>query len=143
MAKYTVKHTCGHEQEYQLFGKNSDRERRLEWLATQDCPECRRAAEAKKNAEAIEGTPFAEIENTVLEGTERQVAWAQSIRRKFLAKLTGEKAIKPAAMPAIIKFFAQKTAAKFWIEEVRESDVLGVITRYGKEIKAIFEAKNA
>lgn len=144
MAKYTVKHACGCEREYQLFGKNSERERRLEWLATQDCPECKRAAEEKKNAEAITGSPFAVVENTVLKGTEKQVAWANRIRREFLVELTGEAAkIKPAVMPAFIKFFSEKTDSKFWIEEVRGSNALRFVMAKAKEIRAIHEAQNA
>lgn len=144
MAKYTVKHNCGHEHEYLLFGKHSDRESRLEWLATQDCPECKRAAKEKKNAEAITGSPFAVVENTVLKGTEKQVAWANRIRREFLVELTGEKRVNPAAIPAIAKFFAQKTSAKFWIEKVHGYlDCFRVVVGYRKEIKAIFDAQNA
>lgn len=141
MAKYTVKHTCGHEQEYQLFGKHSERERRLEWLATQDCPNCRRAAEEKKNAEAIAGSPFAEIENTVLSGSEKQIAWAQNIRKAFLAELAGINVGKYTS--AIIKFFAEQTAAKFWVDDVHGRTAKGVLLLHSAEIQAIYDAQNA
>lgn len=141
MAKYTVKHACGHEREYQLFGKHSDRESRLEWLATQDCPVCARLSEAKKNAEAIAGTQFAEIENTVLEGTEKQVAWAQEIRLKFLAELSEIAVGKYTS--AIIKFFSEKTEVKFWIDEVRGRSARGVLLLHSAEIQATYDAQNA
>lgn len=52
MAKYTVEHSCGHTQVHVLFGPTKDRERKLEWMATQPCTECwaaqKRAEEAKK-----------------------------------------------------------------------------------------------
>lgn len=30
MAKYTVTHTCGHDHEYQLIGKHTERERMID-----------------------------------------------------------------------------------------------------------------
>ena len=52
MAQYTVEHSCGHTQVHVLFGPTKDRERKLEWMATQPCTECwaaqKRAEEAKK-----------------------------------------------------------------------------------------------
>lgn len=50
MAKYDVEHACGHKHEYQLYGSMKERERKLEWLAEQDCPACRRKAELEKAA---------------------------------------------------------------------------------------------
>jgi hypothetical protein len=40
MAKYDVEHSCGHTQVHQLFGKHTDRDRKIEWLETQECTEC-------------------------------------------------------------------------------------------------------
>lgn len=52
MAKYVVTHSCGHTQVHMLFGPTKDRERKLEWMATQPCTECwaaqKREEEAKK-----------------------------------------------------------------------------------------------
>jgi hypothetical protein len=40
MAKYTVTHSCGHTREVNLIGKNSERERKLEWYSRNECPRC-------------------------------------------------------------------------------------------------------
>ncbi len=48
MAKYTIDHRCGHTSTRELFGKTSERERKVEYFATQDCPQC---WGAKKRAE--------------------------------------------------------------------------------------------
>jgi hypothetical protein len=40
MAKYTINHSCGHSREIQLFGKNDERERKIEWMGSQECPKC-------------------------------------------------------------------------------------------------------
>lgn len=44
MAKYTIRHACGHEEVVQLFGPGSERDRRIAWLEAQECPECRASA---------------------------------------------------------------------------------------------------
>lgn len=132
MAKYDVKHTCGHTHEYQLFGKNSERDRKLEWLATQECPECRKAREAAEKMEEIKGTVFESVVNVELTGSEKQKRWARDIRlaialdgvrieKIYKDKLEGAKRERQlACLPAIAKFMASKTESKFWIEKPRE-----------------------
>lgn len=55
MAKYTIKYACGHGSHVeQLFGKTSERERRIEWEEkNRSCPECYKAQllEADEKAE--------------------------------------------------------------------------------------------
>lgn len=79
MAKYTITHTCGHEHEYQLFGKSRERDRKIAWLEKQECPACRRKAEEEAAKKATEGMELPE-----LEGTEKQVKWANTIRGQFI-----------------------------------------------------------
>lgn len=40
MAKYTVEHTCAHSHTYNLIGKHTTREYRLERLRDEECPDC-------------------------------------------------------------------------------------------------------
>lgn len=94
MAHYDITHTCGHDERIELFGKTSERERRIEWLQERPCTECwkkERAAEAeaRRNKEAamiVEklGNDAADAVNALsnatctLEGSAKQVAWAES-----------------------------------------------------------------
>lgn len=52
MAWYDVTYKCGHTGRVQLVGKTADRERKLEWMAKQECPQCwglkKREQEAKE-----------------------------------------------------------------------------------------------
>ncbi|MGN0488028.1 MAG: hypothetical protein ACI4HO_02065 [Ruminococcus sp.] len=51
MAKYEVKMACGHTRTVELFGKTSDRERKIKWLEENGiCPDCK----AKENAQDCE-----------------------------------------------------------------------------------------
>lgn len=79
MAKYTVTHICGHEREYQIYGKHTERDRKIAWLAGQECPACRRKAVEEAAKEATKGMELPE-----LEGSEKQVKWANTIRGQFI-----------------------------------------------------------
>lgn len=123
--KYSVTYACGHDGEVVLYGKTADRERKLGWYETCDCPECYKA---KKNAAAISAAAESESENDmpVLNGSEKQVAWARSIRAnriadffKLIANASGD---KDAVIAKVIGWMRTKTDAKFWIdtrEEIR------------------------
>lgn len=76
--KYNVIYKCGHEGVVELVGKFSYREYKLEELKRCLCPECE-IARMKKEAEK---KGLAE-----LEGSDKQIAWALSIRESALYKL--------------------------------------------------------
>jgi len=89
MAKYNVEYVCGHEAVVQLYGKNSEREKKLNWMAKNLCPDC-----WKKENERIKmehNVACAEINAQAglpaLEGSEKQIAWAESIRKDAIARL--------------------------------------------------------
>ncbi len=100
MAKYTAHHICGHDAELQLYGPGKERERRLRWLATVPCMDCKRAAEQAARAEAsVAAAAQAEIAGLPnLTGSEKQVAWAETIRRDRLAQL--DKVLDALRQPA-------------------------------------------
>lgn len=50
--KYTVTYSCGHNGPVELYGKGSERERKLEWYATSGlCPECYKQQKRKEEKE--------------------------------------------------------------------------------------------
>lgn len=85
--KYTVTFSCGHEATVDLFGKTSERERRIAWYEKEGiCPDCyRKMKEDERRQADAELAAYAEKIETeynlpVLEGTEKQVSWARKIR---------------------------------------------------------------
>ena len=50
MAKYDITHTCGHSRTVALYGKLNERERKIEWMASQDCPSCWAAKKRESDA---------------------------------------------------------------------------------------------
>lgn len=77
MAKYDVTYACGHTETVELFGKTSERERKIEWMEGNClCPSCYKEKQ-QKEAEAFDLPE--------LTGTPKQVAWAEKIREELTA----------------------------------------------------------
>lgn len=77
MAWYYGTHTCGHEGEINVIGPGKHREWKIDAHFGRLCPDCRRRQE-QEYAERLNK----EWELPGLEGSEKQVAWANSIRAK-------------------------------------------------------------
>ena len=127
MAKYTITYKCGHTEEMQLFGKMNDRDRKIAWYATQDCPECKAAAAraAAKERGLVE-----------LEGTAKQIVWAEQIRAKFLelSEQIKKQLETKAEDHRVLELFAvlddakNNSKASFWIDNRDDFDLVrGII----------------
>lgn len=142
MAKYEVTYACGHTRTVNLFGKSADRERKLQWLATINCPDCEKAAE-QQEAEAIE----ARLQLSELTGSPKQIAWAREIRKEAirvierqleLAKADDRKA-DMLFLPDILRAICAHEEAAWWIENrddlqhIRNICSLGEIKQLCKE----------
>lgn len=126
MAKYSVTRACGHEETVVLFGKIKNREWRLENVEPQKlCSECYHAElkrrHEEENREAAEAAR--EMGLPSLTGTEKQVAWAESIRQQLLAdidefiyrQVKAEHRNDPKLLEAVEKI-RSKTEARWWID---------------------------
>lgn len=120
MAKYTITYKCGHTADIQIFGKYEDREKKVAYYATIDCPECRaREAAAKAKADGL----------AELTGSPKQVSWASNIRAEKLAdaEQLAEKVTRNKDMfdGAINKMKAETTAS-WWIDR-RDDTVMDIL----------------
>lgn len=79
MAKFTIKHICGHESTVQLYGKQESRDRKAEWLRSKECFECEKAEKARVAREKAEKYRLPE-----LQGSEKQITWALQIRDRLV-----------------------------------------------------------
>ena len=122
MSKYTITMACGHEEVHNIVGTNvhGEREKKAAWLATRLCYECYKKAQ-KDAAPAVPDVGYAP-----LEGSEKQIAWAEDIRAKVAPLIADgqEKANaashrNPAvavAMNAVLQELREQPSAKWWIE---------------------------
>jgi uncharacterized iron-regulated membrane protein len=89
MANYSVTHTCGHTAEHNLVGPGKQRDSKIAWLRRQPCWACHKAAEKvardAANVQASAANLAAGL--PALIGSEKQIAWAESIRAKALASI--------------------------------------------------------
>jgi len=114
--KVDVKYACGHLEVRQVYGSWKERERLIAYLSRQVCPECRHKQEMQEaeKLEAEYGLPAFEV------GTEKQKAWAVSIRAEWLKRMieSAEKYGSKAGVvrEALIEAASTKKSAVWWIE---------------------------
>ncbi len=126
MAKYEVTRSCGHTETIVLFGKLKNREWRLEKVEPSKlCTECYQAELARlreeENREAAEVAK--EMNLPQLTGSEKQIAWAETIRQKMMADIDEfiYKSVKsemrndPKLLEAV-EYIKGKTQARWWID---------------------------
>lgn len=124
MAEYRIAFSCGHTVEKQLFGKHEDRQRYIAWAEIKgDCPDCVAADRVKK----LEGI---EIENGLpaLAGSEKQIAWARTIRAEKVNEISKWFDEVRATVPAekrdlfeeqcavTLQSLLSKASASWWID---------------------------
>lgn len=122
MSIYKITHSCGHTVEHQIYGTNvhGEREKKAAWLESRLCYDCYKKAQE----DAVPAVP--DVGYVALEGTEKQIAWAEDIRAKVAPLIAGgqEKANaashrNPAvavAMNAVLQELREQPSAKWWIE---------------------------
>lgn len=87
-----ILHACGHEQVHHLTGFVSQQDRKATWLRTTKCRTCFKAEKQTEQAAAAtrDAAAIAHLDLHPLTGSERQVAWAETIRAARLAALLAE-----------------------------------------------------
>ena len=84
--KYYGTYACGHEGVVEIYGPSKDREWKKENEFSRPCPECRERARQQErdiaNKKAAEAAT--EMGLPKLTGTEKQVAWATTIRNDLI-----------------------------------------------------------
>ena len=122
MAKYDVVFSCGHEERIELFGKGSERERKIAWFEKYGLCSCCYKAEQQAKAAAR----AAAWELPALTGSPKQIAWAERIRSDFFAEFeemekedghsTAEAAEKDARFGQFLSWVKSQTESRFWID---------------------------
>lgn len=82
MAKYTVLHSCNHQETVNLVGSHESREWRLKRMASEICLDCYRQSALQVAQEEAQKQELPE-----LHGSSAQVAWAETLRIDKLKQL--------------------------------------------------------
>lgn len=155
MAKYDITYSCGHTDTIQFYGKTKDREWKIANEESKLCPECwkkhREEERQKQNAEAAEANQAAGLPE--LEGTEKQIAWAESIRenmieaveKQIFGKMDKEKIKQhPEIYQDFVKAFnalKSHSSASWWIDH-RGYDFYSLRRLMEEEIRALKKAES-
>ena len=103
MAKYQVTFSCGHTQVVELFGKTSDRERKISWYersgVCSDCYKAEQDAKRQANIDVCSALP-------ALTGSDKQIAWATKIRADKYNMFKGTR----------FDYIKNETSAAWWID---------------------------
>lgn len=126
-----ITHVCGHEQAHYLTGFASQQDRKARWLTTTKCRSCFVADKKTAQADAAsrDGAAIAHLDLPPLMGSERQVAWATSVRASRLAALVAElDAGNTDAFHACLSI----TDAKWWIDhrDLANTDLVATAGNY-------------
>lgn len=144
MAKYTIEHTCGHEQAHQIAGPIKGRESKEQWLKTTVCGECYAAQKRAEKAAENKAAATKNEDLVPLTGSEKQIAWAESIRAGLVPELVKRRdhyvAQAKAGAPdkdidglaAAFNDVINQPSAGWWIDN-RIMDVTGRVTTILKE----------
>jgi hypothetical protein len=87
MAWHTIIHNCGHVAEHDLRGSYAERQGRERTLGRADCWDCRKAAQSAAARVVAE-----QVALPALAGSDKQTAWAESLRLVALDELARHKA---------------------------------------------------
>ena len=142
MAKYDVTFSCGHTAVVELFGKEKDRDTKIKWYGEYAlCPDCYKAAREAELKDRAKENNLPE-----LEGSEKQIKWANRLRDEFFSLLenhySGIRAKCPEEQLAALddvnqkyhNYFAGKTSAKWWIES-RDKSLKTIMKEARQEIE--------
>jgi len=103
-----ITHACGHVATHQVYGLSTfDTEREATKLARRKCKACYTEVSAARAEAALAGV--ADLGLPDLIGSQRQVAWATTIRAEKLA-------LRRTASPDSIERLTMMTDAKWWID---------------------------
>ncbi len=137
MAKYEGTYSCGHEGTVNIIGPQKDRQWKIDRHFDGLCPECHKKERQreKEEAEKVAAEKTVEMDLPALTGTEKQVAWANTIRidliESFMKMIENNKNIymycnsNDERIPNVTKeelidlidYIAKEyTSAKFWID---------------------------
>lgn len=143
MANYDVTHSCRHSRSVALYGPMRDRESKLSWMERSLCPECYQNQLQSERAKAsVEAAQKSKLEGLPkLEGSPKQVAWAETIRRKILDELEeSARDYEPqivADMVDRIRLTLQSSSSKWWIDHRDRSwNVHGIVLDLARKAKS-------
>lgn len=124
--KILVTMKCGHKEYKEIFGSTKEREKKIWYFENCcKCEACEKKAREEANAKAAEESK--ELNLVELSGSEKQVAWANSIRsrmiKEFEEELSSYEDSKNYDVKKIVLTFINTKTYAYWFIDNRDSMV--------------------
>lgn len=129
MAHYDITYTCGHTDRVNLIGPHRSRAARINYMESGPCFECYKVEKHQAAREQAQ-----EMDLPLLDGTPKQVEWAESLRVQILAKIDAELVAIEAKTPPdhvptaddravlhAVAVITTETSARWWIDHRDDS----------------------
>jgi hypothetical protein len=127
--KYYITHSCGHEERVDITGTNvhGERDRKAERMESKPCRACEMSSHAATDTQAAESNSAEGMPS--LDGSAKQVAWAETIRRETLDAIASRSQHLHEAgrddMAEVVEFIRRHagtiTDAAWWIDNRRDA----------------------
>lgn len=94
MSQYTIEFSCNHTEVRNIVGREKDRQGKADWMARGVCSDCYKAEKAteRQKEQSAQMATAAQFVLAELEGSEKQIAWAEKIRAKMIVEIENLKA---------------------------------------------------
>ena len=132
MAWRDVNYSCGHIERVQFYGPGRERDRKQEWMERGVCPDCYRAQ--KEEEKRQENERAANLQNEIgfaqLNGSDKQIAWANTIRQQTYERLVASlRSGDPIHKTCLVEALNLETSSKWWIDNRNcgVTDVMNII----------------
>lgn len=134
MAWFNIEHSCGHVERVRIYDADRrEAEDKAEWMATRPCMDC-----VREERDAAARATDAKLDMAPLTGSEKQVAWAETIRSRTMAQAqaklrAAERKGRTGAADGwrdVVDAISSQASAAWWIEHRYE----GLRALSGKEL---------
>lgn len=161
MAWYYGTYSCGHEGRVDIGGPQKDRQRKADWYFSGMCPECaqKKKVEEREKENQAAAERSAEMDLPELSGTEKQIAWANTIRIRQIenfnkrisrvATKLKEKGLEiipetnigiKEVIDAVEYYIRANTDARYWIDHRDDITLNEVLKQYNKHMDEVVNA---
>ena len=125
MAKYTVRMSCGHEQEVELFGKHSERRKKIDFFENSGlCKECyKKKMQEKQEAEIFSFHVSVSTDIDEEDGSILLNVWFEGNTKPYKDDIKSIGGYRWSERQSASDFFSEKMSPLCWSKTIKQSDL--------------------
>ena len=144
MAKYIVKMSCGHEQEVELFGKNSERKRKIDYFESSGlCKECyKKKMQEKQESEEFSFNASISTDIDEEDGSILLNVWFEGNTKPHKEEIKSIGGYRWSERQSARDFFSEKMSPLCWTKTIKYSELekeIEMASKIGANVKKLFD----